>query len=230
MRKGFKVFVAVVVIAVFSGLLYAGQSGEEAAKKLMDGNARFVTGQQAAKDIGDSRRKELAKGQQPFAVVLSCSDSRVAPEHLFDQGLGDIFVVRTAGNIVDKIDIGSIEYGVEHLHAPVLMILGHQYCGAVTAAVNSYGKPSKHEKHGAHDSIGEIIRKIMPAVKKVSSTSSKDELVDNAIKQNVRNVYKEILTKSPVVKELVHEKKLQVVLAEYYLDSGKVVIIDADAK
>lgn len=102
---------------------------QESLTKLIDGNKRFMSGELAKKDIGENRRQELTKGQQPFATVLSCSDSRVAPEIIFDQGLGDIFIVRVAGNVVEPTTLGSIEYGVEHLHAPLLVILGHESCG-----------------------------------------------------------------------------------------------------
>jgi len=97
--------------------------------KLIDGNKRFVSGEQVKKDLGESRRQELTKGQKPFATVLSCSDSRVSPEIIFDQGLGDIFVVRVAGNVVEPTTLGSIEYGVAHLHTPLLVILGHDRAG-----------------------------------------------------------------------------------------------------
>lgn len=206
--------------------LYAGNDADEALKKLMDGNQRFVSDRPAAKNLGDTRRKELIKGQHPFAVVLSCSDSRVPPEHLFDQGLGDIFVVRTAGNIIDKVSIGSIEYGVEHLHVPLLVILGHQKCGAVTAAVESYGKPQKAEKGHVKDSISEIVNKIMPAVKQAKNSAHPGDVLENAIQGNMRNVYSELLKKSPVVKESVRSGKLKVVLAEYYLESGEVKILE----
>src|SRR5439155_16101250 len=108
-------------------------------QKLKEGNARFVSDRLAARQIGEERRARLAKGQQPFAVVLSCADSRVVPELLFDQGLGDVFVVRVAGNIADKAMLGSIEYAVEHLHVPLVVVLGHESCGAVQAALD--GKP-----------------------------------------------------------------------------------------
>src|SRR4030067_3693685 len=104
----------------------AGVSADEALKMLIDGNARFVSGKQEVKNLGDERRKELAKGQHPFATIISCSDSRVPPEHVFNQGLGDIFIVRVAGNVADPIELGSIEYGAEQLNVPLVVVLGHK--------------------------------------------------------------------------------------------------------
>lgn len=206
--------------------LYAGTAGDEAAKKLMNGNQRFISGQPAAKDLGNDRRKELVKGQHPFAVILSCSDSRLPPEHIFDQGLGDIFVVRTAGNTLDKISIGSIEYGVEHLHAPLLVILGHQQCGAVKATIDSYGKPRKLKKGHPEDSIGALIEKIRPAVDQAMKSSKSGDALEGAIRNNVRNVYRELREKSPVIRELVRSGRLNVILGEYQLDSGEIKVLE----
>ena len=109
-------------------------SAEEAITLLKEGNKRFVNNKLANYDLSQTRRNELTEGQKPSAVVVACSDSRVAPEHLFDQGLGDIFVIRVAGNILDEAEIGSIEYAVDHLGSPLVVILGHESCGAVTKA------------------------------------------------------------------------------------------------
>jgi carbonic anhydrase len=215
------VFVVAGVFMIFNGLAPADEmSGDKAYEKIMEGNSRYVSGDLAKKDIGDARRKELAKGQHPFATVITCSDSRVPPELLFDQGLGDIFVVRVAGNVVDSIALGSIEYGVEHLHTPLLVILGHQSCGAVTAALDAEGEPEGN--------IGAILRKIMPAVEKAKASGKTDraEMLEAAIQENVRNVYGDIMHNSPVVEELVHQGKLKVVLAEYSLNTGKVNVIE----
>lgn len=191
---------------------------QESLTKLIDGNKRFVSGELAKKDIGESRRQELTKGQQPFATVLSCSDSRVAPEIIFDQGLGDIFIVRVAGNVVEPTTLGSIEYGVEHLHTPLLVILGHESCGAVKAALEAKGKPEGN--------LGAILKKIMPAVN-TARKAKKDtsETLNIAIQENMKNTYKEVM-KSKIVRELVHEGKLKVIGAEYYLGTGKFELID----
>ena len=117
----------------------------EALKLLREGNARFVAGQPCAKDINEPEREVLAEGQSPFAIVLCCSDSRVAPETIFDQRLGNLFVLRNAGNVVDETVLGSIEYGAEHLGAPLIVVVGHSSCGAVTAVCSQAELPPKVE-------------------------------------------------------------------------------------
>jgi len=212
-----KVLIVLLVSVVCAGLVYAGY-GEDSLTKLLDGNKRFVSGEFAKKDLGDSRRQELTRGQHPFATVLSCSDSRVAPELIFDQGLGDIFIVRVAGNVAEPATLGSIEYGAEHLKTPLLVILGHESCGAVSATLETKGRPEGN--------IGSILRKIIPAVK-TAKKLKKDpqETLNLAIQENVRNTYKDVM-KSKIVRELVHEGKLKVVAAEYYVSTGKVEMID----
>jgi carbonic anhydrase len=214
-----RALVVMVCSVVIIGFVYAGiEQGQDALTKLMDGNKRFLSGELAKKDIGQNRMQELAKHQQPFATIISCSDSRVPPEIIFDQGLGDIFVVRVAGNVVEPTSLGSIEYGVEHLHTPLLVILGHESCGAVKAALEAGGE--------AEGNIGAIIKKIMPAVK-VAKEAGKDptETLNIAVQENVKNTYKDIM-KSKVVRKLVREGKLKVVGAEYYLGTGKLELID----
>ncbi|MBI4698651.1 MAG: carbonic anhydrase, partial [Nitrospirae bacterium] len=214
------VFIFIIALA---GLVYAAvEKGDDPSSRLLNGNKRFVSGEIAKKDIGEGRRQELAKGQHPFATVLSCSDSRVAPEIIFDEGLGDIFIVRVAGNVVEPTTLGSIEYGVEHLHTPFLLILGHEQCGAVKAAVDATGEPEGN--------IGAILKKIMPAVNTAKSAKKdKETTIQMAIQENIRNTYHDIM-KSKIVTELVHEGKLTVAAAEYYLGTGKVEMIDLDAR
>lgn len=214
-----KGFIGLFFSLAIAGLVYAGmEKGEDSLSRLLEGNKRFLSGELAKKDMGDNRRQELTKGQQPFATVLSCSDSRVAPELIFDQGLGDIFIVRVAGNVVEPTTLGSIEYGAEHLHTPLLVILGHESCGAVKATLEAKGRPEGN--------IGAILKKIMPAVNKAKKAGKeKEETLNMAIQENVKNTYKEVM-KSKIVSELVHEGKLQVVAAEYYLGTGKVEMID----
>jgi len=217
--KRFRVLSALLAVLVFSAFVFAGsEKADESLTKLMDGNKRFVNGALAYKDMGDAKRKELAKGQKPFAIVVTCSDSRVAPELLFDQGLGEIFVVRVAGNVVDPIAIGSIEYAAEHLGSPLIIVLGHEKCGAVAAALDLKGKPEGN--------IGAILKKIMPAVKTAKKKGgTKDEILEVAIQQNVKNTSDEIMKKSKIVKELVHEGKLKIVTGEYSLTTGSVVML-----
>ena len=215
-----RVLLALFCLLAVSGLVFAGHmSGDESLSKLLEGNKRFISGQLTTKDCSAEKRQELTKGQHPFAIVLSCSDSRVPAEIVFDQGLGDIFVVRVAGNVVDPTTLGSIEYGAEHLNAPLLMILGHEQCGAVAATLDAKGKPEGN--------IGAILKKIMPAVKTAKAAKKdKDETLQIAIQENVRNTYRDIMKNSKIVPEMVHEGKLKVIGAEYYLGTGKVEIID----
>jgi carbonic anhydrase len=219
LMKRFRVLFALLVVLSFSGFVFAGSAGDDSLQKLMDGNKRYTTGDLAKKDLGDSKRKELTKGQKPFAIVITCSDSRVPPELLFDQGLGDIFVIRVAGNVVDPIALGSIEYGAEHLNSPLLFILGHSKCGAVQATLQAKGKPEGN--------IGAIVKKIQPAAAAAKKKGgSEDEIFEAAIKENMRNVYKDVMTKSTIIPHLAHEGKLKIVAGEYNIETGKVEMMD----
>ena len=191
-----------------------GVNAEQAKQLLVDGNKRFSSGQLLRKNMGTNRLEELySKGQKPFAVILSCSDSRVPTELIFDQALGDIFVIRVAGNVVSPIVMGSIEYGVEHLHVPLLVILGHENCGAVKATVDGGEAPG---------SIADIVAMIKPAVDKAKSTgASGNALYEMACDENTKAMKAEV-EKSEIVKELMAHGKLQVVTAKYYLSNGEV--------
>lgn len=206
-----------IFLVLFLPSFVFGITGDEALQKLLEGNKRFVSGNLEKKDISDLKRKDLLKGQKPFAIILGCSDSRVPPEIIFDQGLGDIFVVRVAGNVVDPVVLRSIEYAAEHLKAPLLFILGHTNCGAVTATlelVEKKGKPCP------------LAEKISPAVKKaMKKGGSKEDILENAIKENIYNVYNEIM-KSKIIRHLVKEGALKIVAGEYNLSTGKVELID----
>ncbi len=211
-----KTIIVLLALLAISGLVYAG-AGDDSLTRLVDGNKRFISGDLSKKDLGDTRRQELTKGQSPFATILSCSDSRVAPELIFDEGLGDIFIVRVAGNVVQSTTLGSIEYGVEHLKTPLLVILGHESCGAVKATIEAKGKPEGN--------IGAILKKIMPAVNAVKKRNGSSDLLNAAVQENIKNTYRDVM-KSKIVAELVHEGKLKVVAAEYYLGTGKVQLIE----
>jgi len=191
-------------------------SGKEAVQMLIDGNKRFTTGKLAVKDVGSGRREELAtKGQKPFAVVITCSDSRVPPEILFDQALGDLFVVRTAGNIVDPIAVGSVEYAVEHLNTPLVVVLGHEKCGAVIATVDGGDAP-------APGSIGSIVEKIKPSVQKAMAAGAEGtELYEISCNENIKATIAEI-EKSHIIEHFVKDGKLTVTGAKYFLGSGEV--------
>ncbi len=213
-----KVFIVVLVLVglVSVGFAFAASDqGDDPLAKLMSGNKRFVSCGLGQKDVCDTRRKELTTGQHPFAIVVACSDSRVAPEIIFDEGLGDIFVVRVAGNVLDSVALGSIEYAAEHLHSPLLVLLGHEKCGAVSAAMDAHG--------AAEGNIGTILKKIAPAVKKAKAKGgSKEEMLNDAIRENVLLSYDAIQKQSPVLKHLIEKGELKVAAGVYHLGSGEV--------
>lgn len=190
---------------------------DEALARLQKGNDGFldkpnVTMQDRA------RRLEIARGQAPFAVLVGCSDSRVPPEVLFGSGLGELFIVRNAGNTVDTVALGSIQYGVAVLGAPLIVVLGHQRCGAVEAAVAVVEKNATFP-----GSIGQMVEPIVPAVLKARAAGFKgDELLDEAVRQNVRRVVERLRTSEPLLIEPLRAGKLKVVGARYDLDDGKV--------
>jgi carbonic anhydrase len=191
-------------------------SAEETWADLMEGNRRFVAGKSQAYDVV-SLRHGLVGSQHPKAIVLACSDSRVAPELLFDKSLGDLFVVRSAGNVVDTIGLGSMEYSFEHLGSQLLVVLGHQKCGAVTAACSGSKMPTTN--------LQAIVDRIGPAVTEARTHASKDELVDAAVRQNVLQSAKDLLAGSEVLREAVHEGKLEIVEAYYTLDTGEITVL-----
>ncbi len=195
----------------------ATASAEQIWSDLMAGNERFVTGKSKAHHLVESRQA-LAQSQHPKAIILSCSDSRVPPELVFDQGLGDLFVVRAAGNIADPIGLGSMEYAAEHLGSTVLVVLGHTKCGAVTAACSGDKMPSSN--------LQAMVDKILPAVNQAKASSKGDALVEQAIKDNVHQSAKDVLANSEILRHVKDEVKLTIFEAEYQLDTGKVVRLD----
>lgn len=184
----------------------------------MDGNARFVSGKAIHPDQSAERRAEVVSSQHPFAVILSCSDSRIPPEIVFDQGIGDIFVVRTAGQVIDNVALGSIEYAVEHLSVPLIVVLGHDSCGAVNATVQG-GKAEGH--------IGSLVEAIKPAVDEARNKfKSQDQILNVSIDNNTRNIVKSIKSSEPILSEYIKDGRLLVIGARYHLDSGKVELIE----
>jgi carbonic anhydrase len=195
----------------------SSQNPNDVLAGLLTGNKRFINSSCLYSNQDQKRRSETAKnGQKPLATILSCSDSRVPPEIIFDQGIGDLFVVRVAGNIVDKIEIGSIEYGASHLGTPLLMVLGHTKCGAVTAAVKG------GEVHG---SIAGLIDKIKPVAEKTRAERkdlSEDDLILKTIKANIFKTIEDIFRSSPEIRTRVREGKLKVIGALYDIETGVV--------
>jgi len=191
----------------------SGITGEQALQNLMEGNARYASGNASHPDQSVERRSELIAGQHPFAVIVGCSDSRVPPEVIFDQGLGDIFVIRTAGQVLDDVAIGSIEYAVEHLAVPLVVVLGHDSCGAVTAAVMG-GEAEGH--------LDSIVNFIEPAVDDAREMGNASDLLNNSIDNNVYNIVDELKDSQPILSEKVENGELLIVGARYHLDSGEV--------
>lgn len=195
----------------------SSESAIKALAKLLAGNSNYISGS-INPSIDGSLRSDLAKnGQKPYAIVITCSDSRVPAELIFNAGLGEIFVIRTAGNVVGDFEIGSVEYGAEHLGSPLIFVLGHSNCGAVTAAT---------EEGEAGGSIGAIVSEIAPSVEKAKESSSGDSaLLSKAIDLNVGNTIRKI-RQSEIIKELEEEGKVAIVGGVYDIDTGNIKILD----
>jgi carbonic anhydrase len=186
----------------------------QALQILLAGNERYVAQRAEHPDQSTQRRLDVAEDQHPFAVVLGCADSRVPPELVFDQGLGDLFVVRVAGNTLDDEILGSIEYAVEHLGVRLVVVLGHENCGAVKAALQG-GSAAGH--------ISSVLAPIQRGVKAVSEKGG--DPVNNAVRANVLHVVKQLRSSKPVLTEFVRDGRVHVVGAEYHLHSGKVELL-----
>jgi carbonic anhydrase len=189
-------------------------TADQALERLMAGNKRYVAAQQAHPHEAPERRAELSDGQYPFAVILGCADSRVPPEVIFDQGLGDLFVIRVAGNVLDDCVLGSIEYAVAHLHTPLIVVLGHSKCGAVGATVEG-GELEGH--------LPSLAAAIQPAVDQAKNLVG--DLVDNAVRANAKMVVEQLEASEPVLSALVDAGKLKVIAARYDLDTGEVELL-----
>lgn len=222
MKRFFATLAVMACLVSMAPLSLASSAGpgvtpDEALGKLKEGNTRFLAGASVnpRQDVG--RRHETATGgQHPFATVLGCADSRVPVEVLFDQGVGDIFTVRVAGNVAAVDEIGSIEYAADHLGVPLVVVLAHTKCGAVTAVV-------KNEP--VTDNIGKLVAPIVPAVKGVKTrlaTASLDELVSRSIEANMWQAISDIYAKSPLLKKMAAEGRIKVIGALYDIDSGAV--------
>ena len=220
MKTLLAIFTTVIILC--SGLGWSGadassMSADEAITLLKEGNARYVSSQAQHPNQGlDRRRSTATKGQQPFATILSCSDSRVPPEVLFDRGVGDLFVVRVAGNVANVDQTGSIEFAVDHLGSPVLVVLGHTKCGAVAAVAQGAD---------LHGNIIPITKAICPAVataRRNNPSATGETLVNEAIKANVWQAIEDIFRTSPITVDRVKSGKLKVEGALYDIDSGSV--------
>jgi carbonic anhydrase len=195
-----------------------GMNGRQVWQRLMEGNLRFVQGMPQGRNLLDLRQT-LVQGQQPAAAILCCSDSRVPAEIIFDQSLGDLFVVRTAGLVLDPTSIGSLEYAVAHLHVPLLVIKGHESCGAVTAAVEH-----PETKEGQ---IGTIIKQIAPAVAQARQAGNDGKELIEATTDLHLKALEAALLESPIIKEAVDAGRLEIVIAKYFLQGGQVEPLDS---
>jgi carbonic anhydrase len=196
------------------------KTGDEGLKRLLAGNRRFVKGKLEHPGRDAARRVEIAEGQKPFAIVLGCADSRVPPEVVFDQGLGDVFVVRVAGNTAnDPLVVGSIEYAATTFGSVVLMVLGHDHCGAVKAAIEVAIKGKT-----LPGDIGAVVEPILPAVEQVRN-APESELLDQATRLNIQRTVDALKSADSLITELVSSEKLKVVGSEYKLKTGKIDVV-----
>jgi len=199
-------------------------SARDALRALREGNHRFVTEQR--RDNGDvsARRRALASRQEPFAIILGCSDARVPAELVFDQGLGDLFVIRVAGNIVAPSQVGSVEFAAETFGTRLVVVLGHTNCGAIHATVTQLARPSREQSRN----LSSIVDRIRPAVEDLITTPFRDqaELEQRAGRANVRMSANHLRHGSEVLEQLIRRDGLVVVGAEYSVDSGVVDFFD----
>ena len=196
------------------------RSAQEALEELQEGNKRFLSGKR--KELPSyQHREELAHGQHPFAIILGCSDSRVPPELIFDQGLGDLFVIRVAGNIADESQIGSIQFAAHTFGSPLIVVLGHSGCGAVRATLEKIEKPMEKIPSDLN-SIVESISPNLEALWQSQYPPDKEELMPQAVITNIRASVYYLKEEEEVLKPLVHQKKLFIIGAEYSLETGKV--------
>lgn len=197
-------------------------SAREALERLRNGNGRFASGVPRREILSNqSRRSELAAGQEPLAIILGCSDSRVPAEIVFDQGLGDLFVIRVAGNIVAPSQIGSVEFAAERFGTRLVVVLGHSRCGAVLATVEELGHPTE----GQSRNLRSIVDRIRPSVEPLLATELRqdaDALVRQAVRANIRASANHLRHGSEILEQLIQREGLLVVGAEYSLENGEV--------
>ena len=235
-----KMLIAFIITLVWlaAGVAMASSGGssitaDEALQKLMDGNKRYVEDKLTNGSRSDAHsRNALANSQKPYAIILTCSDSRVPPELIFDKGLGEIFVIRTAGNVPDPVVLGSIEYAAEHLGSPLIMVLGHERCGAVGATVTAHGKSTGSKNI---DAIVKVIGSSTKAAAKdceackVDSKCAKNktgEFVECVVDANAKRIAANLTRQSLILNHLAQDKKIRIVAAKYDLDDGLVTLFD----
>lgn len=199
---------------MFIGFNSPQTEGEKALKKLLQGNEHYVKEKLEHPHQTIEWMKNLTEEQHPFAIIIGCSDSRVPPEIIFDQGIGDLFIVRLAGNVVDDQVLGSIEYAVDHLDVPLIMVVGHEKCGAIEAAVNGKETPGH---------IDSLIKLLRPAVEQAKGLPG--DMVENVARLNVKLTVDALSKSNPILAEKLKEDKLLIVGSYYHLDTGIIEIL-----
>ena len=201
----------------------SGMSPDQALARLIQGNRDFVAGRPNGSDLSTRRRLALAKGQTPFAALIGCADSRVGPEHLLGAGLGELFIVRTAGNYVDSAGMGSIAYAVSALKVPLIVVMGHERCGAVDAALSVVERNAQFPS-----AISRMVEPILPAIISARAGLKPGEnLLDACVSANVRRVVAELRESSdPILNDPIKDGLVKVVGARYDLDTGEVDFFD----
>lgn len=197
-------------------------TANEALQKLQDGNQRFESGVRCIDTlVKQMQRRELVEKQSPFAIILGCSDARVPAEIIFDQGLGDLFVIRVAGNIVAPSQIGSIEFAAEQFGTPLVVVLGHSRCGAVMATLSDLENPSQEQS----TNVLSIVSRIRPTIEPLFETelrNNPEQLLESAIRANILASTNQLRHGSPMLEQLIQEDSITIVGAEYSLETGKV--------
>ena len=193
-------------------------TADQALARLLEGNERFVAHRELYPDRGPEVRIQLAQAQHPFAVILGCADSRVPPEVLFDEGLGDLFVIRNAGNIVDVTCLASIEYGIDHLGASLVLVLGHERCGVITAAVGATRDGQEIRGH-----LWSLIDAVRPALDRAGDGDG--DVIDRAVRAHVKIQVERLRGADPIVSRAVETGGVQVVGARYDIDRGQVEVL-----
>lgn len=196
-------------------------SAQEALQRLREGNRRFLSDANTTALTSQARRAQLATGQEPFAIILGCSDSRVPAEIIFDQGLGELFVIRVAGNIVAPSQIGSVEFAAERFHTRLVVVLGHSSCGAVQATIEELQRPTENQSRN----LRSIVDRVRPSVESLLETElrhDRDGLLHHAVRANIRASANHLRHGSEVIEQLIQNDGLVVVGAEYSLETGEV--------
>lgn len=201
-------------------------TAQDALQRLKQGNQNFVKGETQYQMLSQLERAELAtQSQNPFAIILGCSDSRVPAEMVFDQGLGDLFVIRVAGNIVAPSQVGSVEFAAEHYQCPLVVVLGHSQCGAIQATIDSLQHPEKT----ASRNLMSIVNRVRPAVEMLFQTElaqDTEKLCKHAVRANVFASVNQLRHGSAVLENLIEKGQLAIVGAEYSLETGEVIFFD----